>query len=115
MRTCSIPDELREQIESRVETATKGEVARWLDALKIAPWVQQTTDTPLPTDTPQSLPESISSASGASQIDFEALSGRVSPKRELDSPCAWLRRLIRRAPSRTASPPACPAGGRRLS
>ena len=52
MRTCSIPDKLREQIESRVETATKGEVARWLDALKIAPWVQQTTDTPLPTDTP---------------------------------------------------------------
>ena len=45
-----IPDKLREEIESRVENATKGEVARWLDALKVAPWVQETTDHPLPDD-----------------------------------------------------------------
>ena len=31
------PDKLRDEIESRVETATKGEVARWLDALQVAP------------------------------------------------------------------------------
>ena len=47
-----IPETLRNEIDDRIENATKGEVARWLDSLKISPWVQQTTDDPSPSSTP---------------------------------------------------------------
>lgn len=47
-----IPDTLRQEIDRRIENATKGEVAGWLDALKLAPWVQQTTDNPTSIDLP---------------------------------------------------------------
>ena len=47
-----VPDELRNEIDDRIENATKGEVARWLDSLKVAAWVQQTTDDPSPSSTP---------------------------------------------------------------
>ena len=47
-----IPDTLRQEIDRRIENPTKGEVAGWLAALTLAPWVQQTTDIQTPVDLP---------------------------------------------------------------